>query len=53
VVAAGSIIDGGGGGSNLGGPYHSLAQLALPTYEPDKCPMCAAGSPVTKPGSRT
>jgi orotate phosphoribosyltransferase len=53
VVAAGSIIDRSGGSSNLGVPYHSLAQLALPTYEPEKCPMCAAGSPVTKPGSRT
>lgn len=52
IVAAGSIIDRSGGSSNLGVPYHSLAQLALPTYEPDKCPLCAAGSPVTKPGSR-
>lgn len=53
VVAAGSIIDRSGGASNLGVPYHALAALALPTYEPEKCPMCKAGSPVTKPGSRT
>lgn len=53
VVAAGSIIDRSGGSSNLGVPYHSLAQLALPTYQPDACPLCAAGSPVTKPGSRS
>jgi orotate phosphoribosyltransferase len=33
-------------------PYHSLAQLTLPTYEPEACPLCAAGAPVTKPGSR-
>lgn len=52
VVAAGSIIDRSGGQSNLGVPYHSLAQLQLPTYQPDACPLCAAGSPVTKPGSR-
>lgn len=52
VVAAGSIIDRSGGTSNLGVPYHSLAALTLPTYEPDACPLCAAGSPVTKPGSR-
>ena len=52
VVAAGSIIDRSGGSSNLGVPYVSLAALALPTYQPESCPMCAAGSPVTKPGSR-
>lgn len=52
VVAAGSIIDRSAGASNLGVPYHALAALALPTYQPDACPLCAAGSPVTKPGSR-
>ena len=29
------------------------SQIALPTYDPDKCPLCAAGLPVVKPGSRT
>lgn len=53
IVAAGSIIDRSGGASNLGVPYYSLAQLALPTYQPEQCPLCAAGSPVTKPGSRS
>jgi hypothetical protein len=33
-------------------PLETLAALALPTYEPEACPMCAAGSPVVKPGSR-
>lgn len=52
VVGAGSIIDRSGGNSNLGVPYHALAALTLPTYEPDACPMCQAGQPVVKPGSR-
>ena len=26
--------------------------IALPTYEPDACPLCAQGLPVVKPGSR-
>jgi orotate phosphoribosyltransferase len=52
VVAAGSIID-RSGAQDLGVPYHALATLVLPTYQPDACPLCAAGSPVTKPGSRT
>jgi orotate phosphoribosyltransferase len=52
VVGAGSIIDRSGGSASLGVPFHALATLALPTHQPDACPMCAAGQPVTKPGSR-
>jgi len=53
VVGAGSIIDRSGGNSSLGVPFSSLVALDLPTYQPDVCPMCKAGSPVVKPGSRT
>jgi len=53
VLAAGSIIDRSGGASNLGVPFHALATLTLPTYTPETCPLCAAGQPVVKPGSRT
>ena len=53
IVGAGSIIDRSGGNSSLGVPFSSLVTLSLPTYQPDACPMCAQGSPVTKPGSRT
>jgi orotate phosphoribosyltransferase len=52
VIAAGSIIDRSGGGGGLDVPYHSLVTLSLPTYQPEQCPLCAAGSPVVKPGSR-
>jgi orotate phosphoribosyltransferase len=52
VVAAGAIIDRSGGTSNLGVPFHALVTLQLATYQPDACPMCAAGQPVVKPGSR-
>jgi orotate phosphoribosyltransferase len=52
VVGAGSIIDRSGGAAALDVPFRALATLALPTYDPDACPMCAAGQPVTKPGSR-
>jgi len=53
VVGAGSIIDRSGGNPNLSVPFTALVTLSLPTYEAQACPMCAAGSPVTKPGSRT
>jgi orotate phosphoribosyltransferase len=52
VVAAGALIDRSGGRSGLDVPLHVLASLSLPTYQPDGCPMCAAGAPVVKPGSR-
>ena len=54
VVGAASIIDrsGRGQGAQLDVPYTALATIALPTYEPDSCPLCAAGQPVVKPGSR-
>ena len=53
VVAAASIIDRSGGNQQLDVPYHALATISLPTYDPSVCPMCAAGQPVVKPGSRT
>jgi len=40
-------------GSRLDVPFHSLAEVSLPTYEPESCPLCLAGQPVIKPGSRT
>lgn len=52
VVGAGSIIDRSGGTSSLDVPFRALATLSLPTYDPAACPLCAAGQPVTKPGSR-
>ncbi len=52
VVAAASIIDRSGGSPTVDVPYVALAQVALPTYPPESCPLCAAGSPVVKPGSR-
>jgi orotate phosphoribosyltransferase len=52
VIGAGSIIDRSGGDQGLSVPYASLAQVSFPTYQPDSCPLCAAGSTAIKPGSR-
>jgi len=62
VVGAASIVDrststgsgqaGGGRAADLGVPFASLLDIDLPTCEPDKCPLCAQGLPVVKPGSR-
>lgn len=53
VVGAASIIDRRGTSSvSFDVPFAALLEIALPTYEPDKCPLCAQGLPVVKPGSR-
>jgi len=53
VVAAAAIIDRSGGHRQLDVPFHCLAEVSLPTYAPASCPLCLAGQPVVKPGSRT
>jgi orotate phosphoribosyltransferase len=55
VVGAASIIDRRAGATALDAldvPYSALATIDLPTYAPESCPLCAAGQPVVKPGSR-
>ena len=53
VAGAASIIDRGNDASaRLGLPLYALVKLEVPTYQPEACPMCAAGEPVVKPGSR-
>src|SRR3954465_1375110 len=42
VVGAASIIDRSSGQQHLDVPFHALATLALPVYQPEACPLCAA-----------
>lgn len=53
AVGAAAIIDRSGGRATLDVPFTALATLALPTYEPAACPLCAQGIEAVKPGSRT
>ena len=52
VVGTASIVNRGGAAIRFDVPYVSLLEIALPTYEPEACPLCAEGRPVVKPGSR-
>jgi orotate phosphoribosyltransferase len=57
VVGAASIVNRGSAASGqaalgVNEPYVSLLDIELATYEPGKCPLCAQGLPVVKPGSR-
>lgn len=58
VVAAGALIDRSGGSAELnlstGEPATraALATLRVQNYRPEDCPLCRAGVPAVKPGSR-
>lgn len=52
VVGLGCIVDRTGGDVELPLPLHSLARVAVETWEPADCPLCREGRPVVKPGSR-
>jgi orotate phosphoribosyltransferase len=52
VVGAASIVDRSGGTIHFDVPFTALLEIALPTYDPDTCPLCAQGLAVVKPGSR-
>ena len=56
-LATGCIFDRSGGAASLlyrkrPLPLICLAQLQIPTYPPESCPLCRSGSAATKPGSR-
>jgi orotate phosphoribosyltransferase len=53
VVGAGSLIDRSGGTADVGLPRAALITLQIQNYNPADCPLCKAGSPAVKPGSRT
>jgi orotate phosphoribosyltransferase len=52
VIGAGSIIDRSGGAADVSVPRVALKTLQVVAYKPDDCPLCRAGEPVIKPGSR-
>ena len=52
VVAAAAIVDRSGGTIDFGVPSYALVRLAVPTYDPETCPLCRQGLALEKPGSR-
>ena len=52
VQGVGAIIDRTGGDADLPAPLQALARVSAAAWDPSACPLCAAGSPVVKPGSR-
>lgn len=52
VVGACCLIDRSGGQADVGVPLVALANLEIPTYQPDDLPSFLADIPAEKPGSR-
>jgi len=53
VVGVGAIVNRSGKENPFAPlPFTALLELDVPTYQPDQCPLCAAGIPLVKPGSR-
>ncbi|MFN2519463.1 MAG: orotate phosphoribosyltransferase [Candidatus Limnocylindria bacterium] len=52
VTGAAVLVDRSGSESRLGDvPLVALWRLAIPSHAPESCPQCAAGVPLTKPGT--
>ena len=52
VLAVASLIDRTDGKGGLNFPHFALLSVRAATFTPENCPLCAAGLPVVKPGSR-
>ena len=37
---------------DVGAPVYAVLDMPIASFEPDACPQCAAGDPITEPGSR-
>lgn len=51
-LVAGSIVDRSGGSAEVGAPRVALLTMKVESWPAEECPLCRAGVPVTKPGSR-
>ena len=51
VVGVAALID-RGGDKAFDAPYRPLLALQVDSWEPSDCALCAAGKPLTSPGSR-
>jgi orotate phosphoribosyltransferase len=53
VVGVGAIVNRSGSKNPFTPlPFTALLTVDVPTYQPESCPLCASGIPLTKPGSR-
>jgi orotate phosphoribosyltransferase len=53
IAGVGSIVDRSNGNTPFHVLYRALTTILVQSYLPAECPLCRAGIPVVKPGSRT
>ncbi|MCC6315238.1 MAG: orotate phosphoribosyltransferase [Thermomicrobiales bacterium] len=51
VIGVAVLVDRSGGAVDFGVELVSAAHLDIATWEPEACPLCAAGRPLIKPGT--
>ncbi len=51
VQAVAGIVDRSGGAADFGCPFVSLLKMDVPVFNADACPLCAAQTPLTRPGA--
>jgi orotate phosphoribosyltransferase len=51
LVGVGTLVDRSDGKVDFGIPFESLLKLQIDAFDASLCPLCRAGTPVTKPGS--
>ncbi len=52
LIGVGAIIDRSCENIDFGARFEALAKVNVKTFQADECPLCKAGVPVVKPGSR-
>jgi orotate phosphoribosyltransferase len=53
VLGVGSLVNRSGADNPIEPrPYAAVIRADFATFEPDRCPLCRAGAPLVKPGSR-
>lgn len=51
TAVIGVLVDRSGGKIQFSAPLESLLNLEIPAWEPEDCPLCKEGIPLSKPGS--
>ncbi len=51
IAGVAILVDRSGGTIDLGAPLYALITMDIATWEPEACPLCQEGVPLTKPGT--
>lgn len=52
IIGIGEFLDRSGGKVKFDYPFKPLATVSADAWQPDDCPLCQKGEPLTQPGSR-